>query len=82
MISDERLEELAKGCMEIWYSESQAMAKELLALRKLIQHEDEVLVALKRIDGYEDVAPELVAEDALLSPEVWPEWRVVKFDDE
>lgn len=33
-ISNERLEELAKGDMEIWYSESQAMAKELLALRK------------------------------------------------
>lgn len=32
-ISNERLEELAKGDMEIWYSESQAMAKELLALR-------------------------------------------------
>ncbi|WP_288444849.1 hypothetical protein [uncultured Pantoea sp.] len=32
-ISNERLEELAKGDMEIWYSESKAMAKELLALR-------------------------------------------------
>ncbi|EOC1146957.1 DUF551 domain-containing protein [Cronobacter sakazakii] len=33
-ISNERLEELANGDMEVWYSESQAMARELLALRK------------------------------------------------
>ncbi|EPP6261685.1 DUF551 domain-containing protein [Cronobacter sakazakii] len=33
-ISNERLEELASGDMEVWYSESQAMARELLALRK------------------------------------------------
>lgn len=37
-ISKERLEELAKGDMEIWYSESQAMAKEFLALRKCQHH--------------------------------------------
>lgn len=81
MISDERLEEIAEeGFLQ--HGDSKAMAKELLALRKLIKQDDEVLVALRRIDGYEDVAPELVAEDALLSPEVWPEWRVVKFDDE
>lgn len=33
-ISNERLEELANGDMEVWYSESQSMARELLALRK------------------------------------------------
>lgn len=33
-ISNERLEELANGDMEVWYSESQSMATELLALRK------------------------------------------------
>ncbi len=33
-ISNERLEELANGDMEFWYSESQSMARELLALRK------------------------------------------------
>ncbi|WP_235047520.1 DUF551 domain-containing protein [Cronobacter sakazakii] len=33
-ISNERLEELANGDMEVWNSESQSMARELLALRK------------------------------------------------
>lgn len=38
--------------------------------------EDEVIVALKRPeDGYEDVHPELVSEDAI-KPE-WPEYRTV-----
>ncbi len=38
--------------------------------------EDEVIVALKRPeDGYEDVPPELVSEDAI-KPE-WPEYRTV-----
>lgn len=33
-VSNERLEELANGDMEVWYSESQSMARELLALRE------------------------------------------------
>lgn len=33
-VTEERLHELAKGDMDIWYSESQSMAKELLALRE------------------------------------------------
>ena len=37
--------------------------------------DDEVLVALKRPEGYEDVHPELVAEDAL--PGTTFEYRVV-----
>lgn len=38
--------------------------------------EDEVLVALKRpSEGYEDVAPELVAEDAI--DKDWPEYRTI-----
>lgn len=38
--------------------------------------DDEVLVALKRPeDGYEDVHPELVSEDAI--KETWPEYRTV-----
>lgn len=37
--------------------------------------DDEVLVALKRPEGYEDVHPELVAEDA--TKETWPEYRTL-----
>ncbi|HDK7393084.1 TPA: DUF551 domain-containing protein [Cronobacter sakazakii] len=39
-ISNERLEELANGDMEVWYSESQSMARELLALRKEREKEE------------------------------------------
>ncbi|CAN7592530.1 hypothetical protein LJR039_004310 [Pseudorhodoferax sp. LjRoot39] len=35
--------------------------------------DDEVLVALKRPEGYEDTHPELVAEDAI--KDTWPEYR-------
>lgn len=35
---------------------------------------DEVLVALKRGEGYEDVHPQLVAQDAQIC---WPEWRTI-----
>lgn len=38
--------------------------------------QDEVLVALKRPEGYEDVHPEIVAEDAI-RPE-WPEYRTLQ----
>lgn len=37
--------------------------------------EDEVLVALKRPEGYEDVHPELVTEDAI--GDRWPEYRII-----
>lgn len=37
---------------------------------------DEVLVALKRVEGYEDVHPSILADDALMGH--WPEWRLVK----
>ena len=37
--------------------------------------DDEVLVALKRHEGYEDVHAELVSEDAI--KETWPEYRIV-----
>lgn len=40
--------------------------------------DDEVLVALKRGEGYEDVHPQLVAEDAI--KENWPEYRTIKAD--
>lgn len=36
--------------------------------------EDEVLVALKRPEGYEDMHQQLVAEDAI--KETWPEYRI------
>jgi hypothetical protein len=36
---------------------------------------DEILVAIKRPEGYEDVAPELVAEDARIHPAF--SWRVI-----
>ena len=36
---------------------------------------DEVLIALKRAEGYEDVHPDLVAQDAI-NPR-WPSWRIV-----
>lgn len=41
--------------------------------------DDEVLVALKRGEGYEDVHPELVSEDAI--GERWPEYRTIHGDD-
>lgn len=37
--------------------------------------DDEVLVALKRPEGYEDAHPQLVAEDAIR--QLWPEYRTV-----
>lgn len=37
--------------------------------------EDEVLVALKRVEGYDDVHPHILADDALSGN--WPEYRVV-----
>lgn len=37
--------------------------------------DDEVLVALKRGEGYEDVHPELVAEDAI--GDRWPAYRTI-----
>lgn len=37
--------------------------------------EDEVLVALKRPEEYEDVHPELVSADAI--KETWPAYRTV-----
>jgi hypothetical protein len=37
--------------------------------------DDEVLVALKRPEDYEDVHPELVAEDAI--KDTWPQYRTV-----
>lgn len=39
----------------------------------------EVLVALKRPEGYEDTHPELVAEDAIR--ENWPEYRTIYGDE-
>ena len=56
--------------------------EELSTWRQLARIDDEVLVALKRVEGYEDVAPEIVADDALLSPEIWPEWRVIIIGEE
>lgn len=41
--------------------------------------DDEVLVALKRPEGYEDTHPELVAEDAIR--EQWPEYRTIHCDE-
>ena len=40
--------------------------------------DDEVLVALKRGEGYEDVHPELVSEDAI--GDRWPEYRTIHGD--
>ena len=40
--------------------------------------DDEVLVALKRIEDYEDVHPEILADDAIGSR--WPEWRTIHGD--
>ncbi|MEE4460758.1 hypothetical protein V2S84_01185 [Azotobacter chroococcum] len=41
--------------------------------------DDEVLVALKRPEGYEDTHPKLVAEDAI--HEQWPEYRTIHGDE-
>mgnify|MGYP001570234062 FL=1 len=41
--------------------------------------EDEVLVALKRVEGYEDVHPDLLAEDAI--GKNWPEYRTIHGDE-
>lgn len=35
---------------------------------------DEVLIALKRVEGYEDVHPELLVDDARFN---WPQFRIV-----
>jgi hypothetical protein len=42
--------------------------------------DDEVLIAVKRAEDYDDVAPELVAEDFTHTPHGF-EWRVVEIDD-
>ena len=52
------------------------MAKRLITIEI---EDDEVLVALKRTEDYEDVHPELVAEDAI--KETWPEYRTVKIEE-
>lgn len=41
--------------------------------------DDEVLVALKRGEDYEDVHPELVSEDAI--GDRWPVYRTIHGDD-
>ena len=41
--------------------------------------DDEVLVALKRGEDYEDVHPELVSEDAI--GDRWPEYRTIHGDE-
>ncbi|MBG6083164.1 hypothetical protein IWX58_004914 [Rubrivivax gelatinosus] len=41
--------------------------------------DDEVLVALKRGEGYEDVHPQLVSEDAI--GDRWPEYRTLNEAD-
>lgn len=40
--------------------------------------EDEVLVALRRVEGYEDVHPEILTDDAI--GDRWPEWRTIHGD--
>lgn len=40
--------------------------------------DDEVLVALKRGEDYEDVHPEILADDAIGGG--WPEWRTIYGD--
>ncbi|EKY2038252.1 DUF551 domain-containing protein [Cronobacter sakazakii] len=50
-ISNERLEELANGDMEVWYSESQSMARELLALRKERERAEPVGEVVDQSDG-------------------------------
>ncbi len=44
--------------------------------------DDEVLVAIKRTEEYEDVHPELLAEDALKPEKGWPEYREVYPNDQ
>lgn len=76
MISKERLEVITRNDDE--HSKLLVeMARELLAWRKAAD-DDEVLVALKRIEGYEEVDDQILAEDAMLNPVPWPEWRVVR----
>lgn len=43
--------------------------------RSLSLKPNEVLVALARVEGYEDVHPELVSEDAI--GDRWPEYRTI-----
>lgn len=44
----------------------------------LTGHDEWVLVRLRRIEGYEDVHPELVAEDAI--GDRWPEYETLTQD--
>lgn len=54
--------------------------KELVVKTYLVElEEDEVLVALKRGEGYDDVHPELVSEDAV--GERWPQYRTIHGGD-
>jgi len=76
MISDERLLFKLKT-PTLCTTDEIEMAKELLALRRVLPKDGEVLIALSRIEGYEDISAELVAEDAMNNPEPWPEWRLV-----
>lgn len=76
MISDERLLFKLKT-PTLCTTDEIEMAKELLALRRVLPKDGEVLIALSRVEGYEDVSAELVAEDAMNNPEPWPEWRLV-----
>lgn len=58
--------------------EQRQWALDLLQAADLLEmafRDSEVLVALSRLEGYEVVHPELLAEDAI-SPN-WPEYRVV-----
>lgn len=40
--------------------------------------DDEVLVALKRVEGYEDVHPVILTDEAI--GDGWPEWRTIHGD--
>lgn len=66
-------------CLACWWEGERKDLKEATMSKRAITIEvedDEVLVALKRPDEYDDVHPELVSEDAI--KETWPaEYRIV-----
>lgn len=80
-LTKHRLAELANFAQDraadsaLSYADLQAFRDlETLARSCPIVAPDEVLVALKRTEGYEDVHPQLVSQDAQIC---WPEWRTV-----
>jgi len=61
-----------EDCDSIWTDWEQ---KEIKRLKQFEPKSDEILIAVKRPEGYEDVHPESMVDDAHIS--AFFEWRIV-----